>query len=189
MPKLHEYRNRPGCYILTSIKGVVVTFQLTADGERKLKSVGIKPEDRFQRALLLDLYRSGDAYTAGSGVSQAVGTPINQLELDFPQDSDPETAFPSCADCAGVEDLHLSILREQGAVAAKLQCPHCRDMTSHTLDTCVPLRLLSLALLGRLFEIKDVVRKHDSVNRIETLLRTEFESKWEELRKLRRKVS
>jgi hypothetical protein len=58
-------------------------------------------------------------------------------------------------------------------------------VTSHTLDTCVPLRLLPLASLGRLSEIKDVARKHDSVTRIETLLRTEYESKWEELRKLR----
>ena len=185
MPRLHQYRNRNACYVLTSIHGKVVTFQLTAEGERKLSAVDVTPGNKFPRALLLDLYRTGDAFTGGTGVGEPIQQPLNQIELDFPQDSDPETAFPGCEDCGSVDDLHLSLVREQGALAAKLQCPHCRDVTSHTLDTCVPLRLLPLASLGRLFEIKDVARKHDSVNRLETLLRTEFESKWEELRKLR----
>ena len=44
---------------------------------------------------------------------------------------------------------------------------------------------MTLTLFGRLFEIKPVTKKYESVNRFENLLRSEFESKWEELRKLR----
>jgi hypothetical protein len=76
-------------------------------------------------------------------------------------------------------------VREQGTLAAKLQCPVHRDVTSHTLDTCIPLGLVTLTLFGRLFEIKSVTKKYEGVNRFETLLRTEFESKWDDLRKLR----
>lgn len=185
MPKLHQYRNRKTCYVLTSINDKVVTFQLTAEGERKLSAAGIKPEDRFHRALLLDLYRTGDAFTGGSGVGEQIPPSLNQLELDFAQDPDPETSFPSCEDCSGVEDLHVTIAREEGTLAAKLQCPTCRDKTSAKLDTYIPARLLSLTLLSRVFDVKDVGKKCDSVLRFENLLRTEFESKWEQVRKLR----
>ena len=41
MPRLHKYRNRDGSYVLTCIRGAVVTFQLTLDGERKLAAAGI----------------------------------------------------------------------------------------------------------------------------------------------------
>jgi hypothetical protein len=185
MPRLHQYRNRNACYVLTSINGSVVTFQLTAEGERKLIAAGITSGQQFQRALLLDLYRKGDAYTGGSGVGEPMPESLNQRELDFARDPDPETSFPSCEDCAAVEDLHLTITREQGALAAKLQCATCRDKASAKIDTCIPLRLVSLPLLGRVFDVKDVKTKHDSVTRFENLLRAEFESKWEQVRKLR----
>jgi len=185
MPRLRKYRNRENCYVLTSIRGVVITFQLTPQGERKLKEAGIDPEQNFPRGLLLDLCRTGDAYTGGSGVSDPIANSVDQLELDFSQDPDPETLFPYCDDCGSVHDLHLSIAREEGALAAKLQCPHHRDVNSYLLDTCIPLRLLTLMLFGRLFEIKSVTKKYEGVNRFEDLLRSEFKSKWEELRKLR----
>jgi hypothetical protein len=185
MPKLQQYKSRDNCYVLTSINGAVITFQLTTQGERKLKDVGVAPEQNFPRGLLLDLCRSGDAFTCGSGVGEPVTESINQLELDFAQDPDPETLFPVCDDCRSLGDLHLSLIREQGTLAAKLQCPHCRGVNSHPLDTCIPLRLMTLTLFGRLFEIKSVTRKYEGVNRFDNLLRSEFESKWEELRKLR----
>ena len=185
MPRLHQYKARDNCYVLTSIGGAVITFQLTAEGERKLREAGVAPDQNFPRALLLDLCRTGDAFTGGSGVGEPVTDSINQLELDLAQDPDPETLFPSCDDCATLDDLHLSLVREQGTLAAKLQCPHCRDVTSHTLDTCIPVRLVTLTLFGHLFEIKSVTKKYEGVNRFDNLLRSEFESKWEELRKLR----
>lgn len=185
MPRLHQYRNQENCYVLTSIRGTVITFQLTPEGQRKLKDAGVAPEQIFSRGLLLDLCHTGDAYTGGSGVSEPMADSLNQLELDFAQDPDSETLFPFCDDCASLDDLHLSLVREQGALAAKLQCAHCRDVTSHTLDTCIPLRLLTLTVFGRLLEIRSVTKKYEGVDRFENLLGSEFESKWEELRKFR----
>src|SRR5262249_28440046 len=185
MPRLHQYKARDNCYVLTSIKGAVITFQLTMQGERRLREAGIIPDQSFPRALLLDLCRTGDAFTGGSGVGEPIAESLNQLELDFAHDPDPETSFPCCDDDGSLDDLHLSLVRDQGGLAAKLQCPHCRDVTSHTLDTCIPLRLVNLGFFGSLFEIKPVSKKYDGVQRYENLLRSEFESKWEELRKLR----
>ena len=110
---------------------------------------------------------------------------VNQLELDFAQDPDPDTAFPSCEDCEGVNDLHLVVVRERGTLTAKLQCPICRDKASASLDTCIPVSLLSLSLLGHLIRLKKVTKKYESVSCYEELLQAEFESKWEKLRKLR----
>jgi hypothetical protein len=138
MPRLHQYKSRANFYVLTSIRGTVITFQLTPQGERKLREAGVAPDQNFPRALLLDLCRTGDAFTGGSGVSEPITESIKQLELDLDQDSDPETLFPSCDDCASIDDLHLSIVREQGTLAAKLQCTQCRDVTSRLLDTCIP---------------------------------------------------
>jgi hypothetical protein len=183
MPKLHAYKDRDKCYVLASIDNHVITFQLTPQGERKLKEAGVEPSQRFARALLLDLCRTGDAYTGGTHVGEPLADSKNQLELDFPQDPDPETLFPRCDDCGDLEDLHLSLIREDGALCAKLQCAHHRDVTSHLLDTCIPLRLVNLSLFGRVFEIKFVAKKYGSVVTYEDLLRAQFESKWEELRK------
>src|SRR2546421_406723 len=43
MPRLHKYRERNACYVLTAIRGAVITYQLTPDGERKLAAAGIAP--------------------------------------------------------------------------------------------------------------------------------------------------
>jgi hypothetical protein len=185
MPRLHQYKSRDNCYVLTAIKGAVITFQLTPEGQRKLKEAGVVPNETFPRGLLLDLCRTGDAYTGGSGISEQISN-LSQLELDFPQDPDPEDLFLACDDCGSLNDLHLSIVREQGALSAKLQCPHCRDVTSHLLETCIPVRLITLSVFGRVFEIKPVMKKYEGVSRLEHLLPSEFQSKWEELRKLRR---
>ena len=60
MPRLHKYRDRDASFVLTAIRGAVVTFQLTTDGEKKLAAARIGPGEKFPRALLLDLYRRGD---------------------------------------------------------------------------------------------------------------------------------
>ena len=183
MPRLHQYKSRDNYYVLTSIRGAVVTFQLTPQGESKLRDAGIAPDQNFPRALLLDLYRAGDAFTHGTGVDQGAVDSLNQLELDFVGDPDPEASFPSCQDCTALSDLHLSLCRDGGLLVAKLQCPDCRDKASQLIDTCFPLALLSAVLLDRLFRIKDVVRKLDSVQRYEELLAAEYESKWDTIRK------
>jgi hypothetical protein len=55
MPRLHKYVSRDAHYVLTSIDGSVVTYQLTATGEQRLAGAGIVAGQRFERALLLDL--------------------------------------------------------------------------------------------------------------------------------------
>ena len=58
MPRLHKYRNRNACYVLTAIGGKVITYQLTPEGEKKLTTARIGPGAQFERAILLDLYRA-----------------------------------------------------------------------------------------------------------------------------------
>ena len=183
MPRLHKYRNRNACYVLTAIRGAVVTYQLTPDGERKLTTAGIACGQQFHRALLLDLYRTGDAYTGGSGVDDPALAAAGQMEMDFPNDPDPETAFPSCEICRSVNELHLTLTGGEGNLVAQLQCAACRALPAARPDTSIPVALLSRPMLSRLFQMKPVTRKGKNVTEFEELLRAEFESKWEALRK------
>lgn len=182
MPRLHKYLNRDACYVLTAIRGAIVTYQLTPEGERKLTTAGIASGEQFHRALLLDLYRTGDAYTGGSGM----GDPLaGQMEMDFSNDPDPETAFPVCDDCRSVNDLHLTLTGDAAKLIARLECAACRAKASASPDTSIPVSVLTRPLLSRLFELKSVAEKAMNVTRFEELLRTEFESKWAALRKHR----
>jgi hypothetical protein len=182
MPRLLKYRNRNACYVLTAIGGEVITYRLTADGEKKLTVGGIAPGQQFERALLLDLYRSGDACTGGSGVDDPL---VSQMEMDFANDPDPETAFPACDVCKSVNDLHLTIWGKPEDLVAQLQCAACRALPGDHSDTSIPVALLSRPLLSRLFQMKSLTAKGGYVKQFEELLRAEFESKWENLRKRR----
>ena len=183
MPRLHKYRNRNACYVLTAIRGAVVTYQLTPEGERKLTAAGIACGQQFHRVLLLDLYRTGDAYTGGSGVDDPALAAAGQMEMDFPNDPDPETAFPSCEICRSVNELHLTLTGGAEDLVAQLQCAACRALPTARPDTSIPVALLSRPILSRLFQVKPVTRKGKNVTEFEELLRAEFESKWEALRK------
>ena len=164
----------------------MVTFQLTADGEKKLTAARISPGEQFPRALLLDLYRTGDAFTGGSGAATLALDPASQLEMDFANDPDPETAFPACDVCRSVNDLYLTIAGNPEDLVAQLQCATCRALPGARPDTSIPLGLLSRPVLSRLFQLKSVAAKGSNVKQFEELLRTEFESKWETLRKSHR---
>jgi hypothetical protein len=185
MPRLHKYRERNACYVLTAIGGSVITYQLTPDGERKLTAAGIAPGAQFQRALLLDLYRTGDAFTRGSGIDDPSLAAAGQLEMDFANDPDPETAFPACDVCRSVNDLHLTLTGSAIDLVAQLQCAACRAVPATRPDTSIPVALLSRPILSRLFQMKPVTGKGKNVSQFEELLRAEFESKWEALRKRR----
>ena len=182
MPRLHKYRNRNACYVLTAIGGKVITYQLTPEGEKKLTAARIGPGEQFERAILLDLYRSGDAYTGGSGADDPL---VSQMEMDFANDPVPETAFPACDICNSVNDLHLTIRGNPKDLVAQLQCSDCRALPGTHSDTSIPVALLSRPLLSRLFQMKSVRAKGGNVKQYEELLQTEFESKWEALRKRR----
>ena len=185
MPRLHKYRDRDPSFVLTAIRGAVVTFQLTPEGDKKLAAARIGPGEQFPRALLLYLYRTGDAFTGGSGTATLSLDSAGQLEMDFANDPDPETAFPACDVCRSVNDLYLTIAGNPDDLVAQLQCATCRALPTARPDTSIPLGLLSRPVLSRLFQIKSVAAKGPNVRQFEELLRTEFESKWEALRKQR----
>lgn len=185
MPRLLKYRDRNACYVLTSIRGAVVTFQLTAEGEKKLAAACIGPGEQFGRAILLDLYRTGDAFTGGSGVASLGVDSAGQLEMDFANDPDPETAFPACDICKSVKDLHLTISGKLEDLIAQLQCGACQALPGARPNTSIPLGILSRPVLSRLFQLKPVAARSTGVKHFEELLRCEFESKWEALRKRR----
>ncbi len=148
-----------------------------------MTAAGIAPGAQFQRALLLDLYRTGDAFTHGSGVDDP--TLVNQLEMDFANDPDPETAFPACDVCRSVNDLHLTLTGTAIDLVAQLQCAACRAIPAARPDTSIPVALLSRPIFSRLFQMKPVTQKGKNVTQFEELLRTELESKWEAHRKRR----
>ena len=184
MPVLHKYKEKDEHYILTSIKGNIVTFQLTAEGQKKLLSAGILPGKTFVRGLLLDLYRSGDAYTHGTGPGKGmVKVDPRQMELDFSHDPEPESMFPSCAGCSSMGDLHLVEEIKGEEHRAIILCADCRSSKSEKIDTSIPLPLVTRGTLNRLLTIKNIEKIDSSVSSYRALLDKEFQSKWDALAK------
>jgi len=181
MPVLHKYKDRNNYYILTAIKGNIITFQLAGDGYTKLIDAGIKPDEPFGRALLLDLVRSGDAYTQGTGPGIIDSDHDHrQLQFDFPEDPEPESMIPSCSNCSSLDDLHLvEIITKDAESRVSILCPKCRYDEAKKTDTSVPLFLVSRGLLKRLLEKKAINKLDDSVRSYNELLDIEFDKKWE----------
>jgi len=181
MPVLHKYKKGNIYYVFTEIKGKIIAFQLTRDGEHKLKSAGIFPGKTFGRAILLDLYRTGDAYTFGKGLDRIEQkSEPHQLEFDFSKDPEPESLFPLCALCSSPDDLHLVEIKDNNHYASIL-CPDCRMNRRGSTETSIPLSLMTRGILKRLLEMKHIQRKDSSVSNYESLLEAEFKSKWDAL--------
>jgi hypothetical protein len=141
MPVLHKYKDKSGYYIRTSIKGSIINFHLTTEGYNKILKAGIAPEQPFGRALLLDLYRSGEVFTHKSGPSEATGIVNDERQtniFDILNDPDPEKMFPSCASCSSIQDLHLVEVIAKDHLASIL-CGECRSKKADTFDTSIPL--------------------------------------------------
>jgi hypothetical protein len=183
MPRLHKYVNRDAHYVLTSINDSVVTYQLTPNGERRLAVAGIEAGQNFERALLLDLYRTGDAYAQGHEFPEAVLA--NQLVMDFAGDPHPESAFPVCDACRRPTDLHLTLTGTAADFSARLLCGVCRATPGGHADTSIPVSLLSRTLLGSLYASKPVTTKAENVLRHERLLDAAFTQRWEAVRSQR----
>jgi hypothetical protein len=181
MPVLHKYKNRNEYYILTMIGKTVATFHLKNEGYRKLAAVGIKKGDTFPRALLLDLYRVGDAYTHKPMPGDTDAKPHKlQLKFDFPDDPEPEGLFPCCSACSSVADLHVVEIKQPEHIAAIL-CSSCREKKA--VDSSIPLPLVTGAILAGLLKIKKIHKVHTSVLSYQKLLDAEFESKWDHVLK------
>ena len=180
MPVLCKYKGKTGFYVLTSIAGKVVTFQLNNDGYRRLSEAGIKTGNRFHRSLLFDLYRSGEAYTQNTGIGDNLFTHPVQLELDFSDDPAPETLFPSCSTCQSQDDLHLVELIEKERSLAIL-CGTCRQGKQSLIDTSIPLPFVTRTLLKRFLDMRNIKRMDESVSAYQGLLNVEFSEKWDTL--------
>ena len=180
MPVLHKYKDRDDYYILTKIENNIITFQLTSEGLRRLQEVGIKPGQKFVRAILLELYRTGDVFTSGTGPGEM--TDERQMKLDFSNDSDSEKMFPSCANCSSLQDLHLVEVKAKDHRASIL-CDKCRSKEIATFDTSIPLPLVTRAILNRFIAMKGIKKIDASVTAYKELLDAEFKSKWDAYRK------
>ncbi|MBW6485967.1 MAG: hypothetical protein K0B01_07470 [Syntrophobacterales bacterium] len=180
MPVLHKYKDKGEYYIKTAIRGNIITFHLTPDGKDKILKAGITPEQPFRRAILLDLYRSGEVFTYGSGPGEVIDD--RQTELDFSNDPDSEKMFPSCASCSSIQDLHLVEIKDKDHRASIL-CGGCRSKKIATFDTSIPLALVSRAILNRVIAMKEINQIDASVTTYKELLDAEFKSKWDAYRK------
>jgi hypothetical protein len=161
----------------------VATFHLKPEGYRKLAAAGIKKGATFPRALLLDLYRMGDAYTHEPASGDAESKqPKLQLKLDFPDDPEPASLFPHCSACSSVDDLHVVEIKQPEHIASIL-CGSCR--AGRFVDTSIPLSFMSCELLSRLLKIKSIHKVDRSVLSYQKLLDTEFEASWDNLKKKR----
>jgi hypothetical protein len=187
MPVLHNYKDRNDYYVLTSINGKIITFQLTQAGNERLKLAGIQPGEAFGRAILLDLYRSGDAFTHGTGPGEEISkTDPRQLELDFKNDPDPESLFPGCASCSSPVSLHLVEIKEKVHLASIL-CADCRSEKSKSIDTSIPIQIVNRSVLKHILEIKRIEKTDPSVIAYRELLETQFQTKWDEIAKAKTK--
>ena len=184
MPVLHKYKDKEKYYVLTSINGNIVTFQLTNEGHKKLLDAGIKNEERFKRALLFDLYRTGDAFTHGTGPDKIEVVDKRQLVFDFSDDPEPESIFPSCSICNSINDLHLVEVRDKEHFAG-IYCSDCRKLRSATINTSIPLPLINRNLINRIFEMNNITKSDKSLTAYRKLLDTEFANRWEEIAKSR----
>jgi hypothetical protein len=182
MPLLRKYVDRDGFYITTSIKGNLVTYQVSTDGAEKLRTAGIKPGDKFSRFVLLELYQSGDVFTGHSGPGDAfpAGHP-EQGELDFTNDPEPEAAIPVCSQCSSPNGLHLVGVKDEKPRALIL-CLGCRDSVTR-LNASIPLPLVSRKILNRFLAIEDIKDKDMSVIALQNLLDRDFSKQWEALRR------
>jgi len=157
----------------------VATFHLKSEGYRKLADAGIKMGATFPRALLLDLYRSGDAYThKGPAGDAGAKSQKLQLKLDFPDDPEPESLFPCCSACSSVANLHVVEIKQPEHSAAIL-CSACR--AKKIIDSSIPLPLVSLQILSGLLKMKGIQQVDSSILAYQKLLDAEFENKWADL--------
>jgi hypothetical protein len=185
MPVLHKHLGRNEYYVVTSNNGTLATFKLTGKGMKKLRSAGLVEGESFDTSLLLDLYRSGDAYTHGRVTAEAKGK-SPQMKFDFLNESRQESVFPCCSACGLVEDLHLVELKS-GTPTLTLLCRRCRRRKLGLIDTSIPLPLVSRGILKRLLTIKKIGKRDSSVTGYQKVLETKFTKKWDEVAKKKRK--
>ncbi|OPX95463.1 MAG: hypothetical protein A4E58_02107 [Syntrophorhabdus sp. PtaB.Bin006] len=184
MPTLYKYKDYSGFYILTKIRNNFVTYQLTLEGRRRLGSLGVKPGEVFSRNILLGLIAFGEAYTQRSGTRESPGVQP-PLFPDLPDEQGCWAEIPTCADCSSPNDLHFAELVGEKHQATLL-CFTCREKKQSSIDTSVPLPLVTRDLLGRILAMKHITGKDRSVENYQKILNMKFEEKWDRLAEVKR---
>ena len=179
MPILHQYHDKSGWYVRTIIDKAIITFQLTSAGARRLLEAGGKNGRRFRRATLFELFRSGDAFTHGTGPGVIKAQEKGQIELDFTNDPEPESIFPRCSLCGSLDDLHLVELCQEITGSAAIYCPQCRKRSVMRIDTSIPIRFVNRGVLEKLLEYKGIVLLDASVTAFRDSLAKAFKEKWD----------
>jgi len=179
MPILHQYQDRSGWYVRTVIDKAIVTFQLTSAGARRLLEAGGKNERRFRRATLFELYRSGEAFTHGTGPGVIDPQGKGQIELDFTNDPEPETIFPRCSLCGSLDDLHVVELCQEIVCSVAIYCPQCRKGNAVKIDTSIPLRFINRGVYEKLLEYKGIKQFDSSAITFRESLEKAFMEKWD----------
>jgi hypothetical protein len=179
MPILHQYHDKSGWYVRTVIDKAIITFQLTSAGARRLLEAGGKNGRRFRRATLFELFRSGDAFTHGTGPGVIEAQEKGQIELDFTNDPEPESIFPRCSLCGSLADLHLVELCQEIAGSAAIYCPQCRKRNAMRIDTSMPIRFVNRGVLEKFLEYKGIVLLDASVTAFSESLAKAFKEKWD----------
>jgi hypothetical protein len=186
MPILHQYQDKSGYYARTVIQNNIITFQLTSAGARRLLEAGIKAGAKFRRALLFGIYRSGDAFTHGTGPGVIEPSGVEQMELDFASDPEPQTIFPRCSSCSSLNVLYLVEIQGDQRHALGLFCPLCREKSRSIIDMSIPLPFVTRAIFERLLQMKAVLELDTDAAAFKGHLDRAFQEKWNEL--LERKI-
>lgn len=179
MPILHQYQDKRGWYVRTVIDKAIITFQLTSTGAQRLLEAGSKDGKRFRRSALFELYRSGDAFTRGTGPGVIKPKGKGQIDLDFTNDPDPASIFPRCALCKSLDDLHLVEVMSESEDSVAIYCPQCRKGNAIKIDMSMPLRFINRGVLKSLLEYKGIKLFDKSVKTFKESLDKAFEEKWD----------
>ena len=186
MPVLHAYRSKEGHYALAGVKGKIVTYRLSVEGVQRLNESGIADDANFPWALLLELMRSGDAYTGSSGRSDEDLSGWTQpgFVFDIPHHEPTLTdPVPYCF-CGSLEGLHLvEIIKDK---AASILCEGCRMKRLSETNASVPLYLINTTVaLDRVLE-RNQLAADQSIEAFRDLLNFKLAAKWEARAKARK---
>jgi hypothetical protein len=184
MPVLKSYRNTDGHYILASVRGSLITFQLTSRGYDRLCELGIKDGARFHLGLLADLTREGHAYTGGRGSTYHEAEQF-EFTFDTAESKESESMFPACKVTGRFDDLHLVAFKDGGQLGAQLLTPEAVSSITGNIQLSVPITLLNLTALDWLEQSGHLPEPSEVTQTLRDWFRKEASAEWERLRKSR----
>ncbi len=184
MPVLKSYKNAEGHYILASVRGSMITFQLTDRGYARLLEIGIGDGSRFHLSLLADLTRQGDAYTGGRGVAYHEAEQF-EFTFDTAESKESEDLFPACKVTGRFDDLHLVAYKEGEQIGAQLLTPEAISTLTGNIHLSVPITILDQGALDWLESSGHVPQGSEVIQMLKDWFRRETSAEWERIKKAR----